>query len=478
MYEDARYEYTVRSCSYDDSDELEEMLNDMASDGWELYSLNEAEDEEGDFRYLCIFSRQANGIYEMEGDYTVDSGSFKTTMERLLKKKDDFYKECRYLQKQIKEKNQQISKIKDSLDSGDDIDRESLNIQISEKMGELKKLKSKFSELISPSTMYNRINQDLLTIEVSHELSELIDNEKDGDLIAEIVRLRQKLTDELGYIIPGIHFTISDEMNENEYRIKVRNLEALRGVVYPGHKRFFPGQSNLDNMPDGAIEDVDIIKDEQVFWLEEAQTKDFWDSGLSASQVITSHMEVIVCKYVEDIISYKDVLNYIDLLEDGGSLLTADLLQSKLGIGDLRYIFAGLIREKVSVKDVVYIFERLNDLTKKDFEDNDELLEKLRTALKRQICSSLADDNNAISVITIPDRFKRNLIHNLKNSNNKKLQGLIDYVTEQYRETQSNVLMAELDCRKELFNLFEDIVPDLFVISESEISKEFSIEES
>jgi len=478
MYEEARYEYTVRSCSYDDSQELEEMLNDMASDGWELYSLNEAENDEGEFQYLCIFSRQANGIFETEDDYIVDAGSFKTTMERLINKKEDLYKECRYLQKQIKDKNLQISKIKDSLDSGEDIDREGLNTEISEKMGELKKLKSKFSELISPSSMYKRINQDLLTIEVSYELAELIDNEKDGDLIAESVKLRQKLTDELGYVIPGIHFTISDEMCENEYRIKVRNLEVLRGVVYPGYKRFFPGQSNLDNIPDVAIEDVDIVNDRQVFWIEESATKDFWDNGLSPSQVITSHIEFIVCKYVNDILSYKDVLNYIDLLEDGAAMLTADLLQTKLSIGDLRYIFAGLIREKVSVKDVVYIFEKLNDIARNEIKNNDELLAKLRVSLKRQICSSLADDNNAISVIAIPDRLKRNLLCNLKNNKTRKLQGLIDHVTGLYRSEQTDVLLAEPEYRKQLFDLFEDVIPGLYVISESELSKEFTIDES
>lgn len=478
MNDDTRFEYTVRTCPADDSQELEDLLNDMAGGGWELYSLNEAESEEGEYQYLCIFSKQINGSFEFEDEYIVNAGDFKTTMRRLLTKKEDMYKECRYLQQQIREKNQQISEIKNLLDSSEEIDREDLNRKISEKMGELKSLKSKFSELNSPASMYNRINQDLLTIVVSYELAELIDSEKDGDLIAESVKLRQKLTDELGYVIPGIHFTISDEMNENEFGINVRTHRALRGFVYPGYRRFFPGQSNLENMPEDAIDDIDPITGQKAFWLEKDKTKDFWDKGLSPAQVITSYLDFAVRKYVNDIISYKDVLNYIGLLEDGNTFLADDLFQDGISLADLRYIFANLIKEKISVRDIVYIFEKLNDLSEMDFKTNDELVEQLRLSLSRQICSSIADENNTIFAITVPKKYVQTLSRALKNKNSSELDGFIEYVTKAHKDTQVSVLISPPQYRKDLFNLFNDIIPELIVISESEITEEFTLEES
>lgn len=478
MNDETRFEYTVRTCSTEDSQELEELLNDMAGSGWELYSLNEAENEEGEYQYLCIFSRQLDGAFEFEDEYIVDSGDFKTTMKRLLTKKEDMYKECRYLQQQIREKNQQLSEIKNSLDSGEDIDREELNRKISEKMGELKSLKSKFSELTSPSAMYSRINQDLLTIVVSYELAELIDNERNGDLIAESVKLRQKLTDELGYVIPGIHFTISDEMNENEFGINIRNYRALRGFVYPGHKRFFIGQSNIDSMPEDAIDDIDPITSQRVFWLEEEKTKDFWDSGLSPSQAIISCLEYAVRKHVDEVLSYKDILGYIGLLEDGNSFLADDLFQKGISLGDLRYIFASLIKENVSVRDIVYIFEKLNDLSEEDFKTNDELVDMLRISLGRQICSSVADDNNTILAITIPKKYKQVLAKGIKDRNNIDLNGLIEHLSAIHKETQASALITEPKYRKELSALLQDIIPGLSVLSENEITEEFTLEES
>ena len=484
MYEDSRYEYTIRTCDSEDVQELENILNEMALQGWELYSLNEAETEEGDFRYLCIFSKAANGNYEFEDDCVVDAGDFKSRMNKLLHKKEDLYEECRFLQKQVREKNQQIEEIKHSLDSSPEEEaREDLNKKISERINELNLLKSKFSELLSPVHMYDRISQDMLTIVVSYELAELIDNEQDGDLIAESVRLRQKLTDSFGYVIPRVHFVISDEMNENQYKIKVRNLKILEGTVYPKHKRFFIGQSNIQTVPEEAIEDVDLISGQQVFWLDESKTKNFWENGMTPSQVIMNHLEVIAHRYADEILSYEDILNYIALLDERKAFLAEDLILNTSSIGDLRYVFANLIREKVSVRDITFIFEKLNDLYKYEY-NNEELLKELRVLLRKHICSQVGDSNNTICAITIPGRYKKLLSKSLITNNEKKyfnenneLKKFIKYVTDAVDDATDIVLISEPGFRQPLFNLFEKILPGITVISEDEIAEEFTLQE-
>jgi flagellar biosynthesis protein FlhA len=485
MFDEKRQEYIVRTCSNDDANALEALLNEMSGSGWELYSLNEIEIEDGEYSYLCIFNRESKGGYGLEDEYFVDTGDFKTRMQKLLHKRDDLYKECRFLQQQIREKNYKIKEIKDLLESGsDDVNRQILNEEILKRLNELNTLKSKFSELLSPSNMYKRINQDILKISVSQELSELVDNEKDGDLIAESIKLRQKLTDDLGYVIPRIHFLISDELNENEYSISVRNLKTVKGTAYPGYRRLFIGQSNLGKAPEDAIEDVDPISGKEVFWLETEKTKHFWDNGLSASQVITSHLNHIVCKYVDEILSYNDIINYIALLGEENAFLADDLIQGGMSIKDLRYVFVELIREKVSVRDLIYIFEKLNDLSEEEY-DNQKLVEELRFCIKRQICNSIADSANNIHAISIPEHHNNTiekLFENEKSdfAESEDLSEFIKYVTETYLgydyESRKIALISQPEYRKALFILFESILPDLYVISENEITEEFNVE--
>ncbi len=488
MREEARFEYTVRACDCEDVRELENILNEMSLEGWELYSLNEVETQEGEFQYLCIFNREIDPDYEFEDDYIVDSGDFKARMKKLLHKKEDLYEECRFLQRQLAEESQKIKQIKQQLDSNpDEESRKNLNKELSDKINELNTIKSKFSEILSPLNMYNRIGQDLLSIAVSYEHSELIDNEKDGDLIAESVRLRQKLTDKWGYVIPRIHFAVSDEMNENEYRIKVRNLNTVSGVAYPKHKRFFIGESNIENIPQEAIEDVDPITGRQVFWLSEDKTRDFWESGMTPSQVIASHMEFVVFKYVDDILSYEDVLNYITLLEEDKAFLADDLIHSAISLGDLRQVFSGLIREKVAVKDISFIFEKLNDLSGSSY-DNETLLKELRILLSKQICSQIADSDNIIYAITLLKQYKKLLFDSLKGNNNKnffkssdELDKFVKYISDSILNNEYDAptiaIIADPEIRKPLFKLFEQMPQDIAVISEDEVSEEFSIQE-
>ena len=133
MFDESRFEYVVKACPSEDTEALEELLNSMSVEGWELYSMNEAEGEEG-FQYNCIFSRQASDSFG-EDDDIAQVGHFKSRMEKLFHYKDDPYEQAKSLQEQLRQKNERVNEIKQMLDSNSmDIDRESINKEISEKI--------------------------------------------------------------------------------------------------------------------------------------------------------------------------------------------------------------------------------------------------------------------------------------------------------------------------------------------------------
>lgn len=485
MFDESRFEYVVKSCPSEDTEGLEELLNAMSVEGWELYSMNEAEGEEG-FQYNCIFSRQASDS-DGEDDDIAQVGHFKSRMEKLFHYKDDPYEKAKSLQEQLRQKNERINEIKQLLDSNSiDIDRESLNQEISEKLTERNSLKNKFNEILSPVNMYERISQDVLTVVVSEELVDLIDTEKNGELILESVKLRQALTDRLGYVIPAIRFISSDEMAENQYRINVRKLKALSGIAYPLYRMFVPGQANIEKKPRGAIDSIDPVTGQKVFWIEAGKTKSFWEKGLTTSQVITNHLEFIVCKYVEEILSYGEIINYISLLGEENLFLAEELLPDTISLGDLRYIFAKLIREKVSVKDIVFVFEKLNDLTKPQ-SNNDQLVDNLRILMARQICSDIADSNNYIyGIIPTIDqnaKFKKALDKKNKGKyfvQNHDIKEFVKFVCEKVKNSEydiSNIaIIVKPELRLPVFYLFEQVITELRVLSEDEIADEFTVE--
>ena len=53
-----RMQYCIKAVPSDDTFQMESLLNEMSSLGWELYTMHEVEGDEG-FNYNCIFVKNA-----------------------------------------------------------------------------------------------------------------------------------------------------------------------------------------------------------------------------------------------------------------------------------------------------------------------------------------------------------------------------------------------------------------------------------
>jgi len=100
--ENTRQEYVIKTCPSDNPELLEQILNSMSKDGWELYTMHEVDGREG-FQYNCIFVRDYRNEEEIDENINFDS-----QMEKMLFSQSHPYELCINLQKKIKEKRQKI----------------------------------------------------------------------------------------------------------------------------------------------------------------------------------------------------------------------------------------------------------------------------------------------------------------------------------------------------------------------------------
>ena len=104
--------------------------------------------------------------------------------------------------------------------------------------------------------------------------------EANDNLLAETVKVRQKLADTLGYVIPHIHFHNSDELNQNEFSIKIHDIELFRTVVFPGYIAFYKEDlKGYKTTPDDIVVN-DEITGKKLIWIPQLKVKDFWVRGL------------------------------------------------------------------------------------------------------------------------------------------------------------------------------------------------------
>ena len=60
-------EYKIETCPSSDKEALEQLLNKMSDEGWELYSMSETEID-GEYCYNCIFQREIIEVADLEDD--------------------------------------------------------------------------------------------------------------------------------------------------------------------------------------------------------------------------------------------------------------------------------------------------------------------------------------------------------------------------------------------------------------------------
>ena len=129
MFGKNKMEYVIKTCSAENAQELQNLLNEMSMNGWELYSMHEVSTEEDEVQMNCIFMREAKSDSSFDSDI-ISISDFKSQMEKMLSPKMTEYETCLEIQSKIKRKREEINQIKAELDS-ESGSRKKLNDKIS-----------------------------------------------------------------------------------------------------------------------------------------------------------------------------------------------------------------------------------------------------------------------------------------------------------------------------------------------------------
>ena len=400
-----RVEFVIKTCYMENPQELQDLLNDMSRDGWDLYSMQEDEDEEGRLMCHCIFSKSVDSG-EFESDI-IEISSFKNRMEKLLSPELSPYEVCIDVQSKIREQKNNISKVKKALEgeSPASVSRKRLNDKISAGIKELDDLKQRLAKVTSPDTMYSRLHEEKLAIHLSEELLSYLDSESelsDEELIAETIKSRLDLADKKGYVIPKIIFRDDTKLNPYEFSIIIRGAQVYKSVVYPNYLMFYEDELHLDKKIKNSISGVDGLSGRKVIWIERDKTKDFWCKGISGSEYIAKALEYFSVKYVHELFDYEELEKYIDIVKEENEFLIDNILPEVITMSDLKILLVNLIKEGVSIKDIVYIFEKINDFAHSS-DNNADLLEKVRLSLSRQITTSYSTVDGTLTVFELSE---------------------------------------------------------------------------
>jgi len=366
-----------------------------------------------------------------------------------------------------------------------------VNADVQSQLGQLEHVRKDMQDLVNPNRMYERLGVDVLSLQVGAGLLVIADPDQEGQLLAKIAALRQRTTDELGYILPNIRIMDSSALESEEYLISIRGNTVATGIVYPGKFMVIADQwdSLRKPVPESAIIGVDPTYQTQAYWISEEDAKQNKSiTAVDATDVIITHLQECVRKHVDDVMTKTDVLKLMELVRSQDPTLVNDLVPAIISTSDLRKIFVNLIREKVSIKDIIFIFERLCDYARFSNEP-DILSERLRAALGRPICISNAQEDKMLYALTLSPEWEKILDESCQRTelgtmfllNPMQVQELIETTATTLMRAHQNigqqsVILCSPRIRLPLYQLLERHIPTIVVISYSELITDIKVE--
>ncbi|MEY3369919.1 MAG: hypothetical protein RLZZ361_589 [Cyanobacteriota bacterium] len=344
----------------------------------------------------------------------------------------------------------------------------------------------------TPEMMYSLLEVDKLAIWVGSGLLDIADPARNGTLVPEIASLRHQLTLNLGYILPSVRIMDAPSLNPNEYRIVIRDTTVASADVYSD--RMLILREDWDNIysepPPGSLPGWEPALQEAAYWVDPEYLEQIdWDRPAApAVRVITAHMAEVVRKNIDDLLEKSDVRRVLDQVKQFDSQLVDNLVPGAISLGDLRRVFVNLLKERVSIRDIHYILEKLEDLSVA-MKDPDQLSEKLRVALGRQICLEFSTPDRQLPAMAFHPSWETRLEQSLQRVDNnmvlilepKQIQNLVTMISNASRRILEQVerrpvLICGPSLRLPLFRLIEQFDPHVHILSYAELSPDFNIQ--
>jgi len=486
MLKNTKLQYIIKTVPADTTEPLENLLNEMSADGWELYSMHEVEADEG-FNFNCIFVKDAGLASNNAYDEVMNISAFKSQMEKMLSQKLTPYEITKDIQSKIKEQKKKVHKYKNQLENATagSSERKTLNDKMSACYKELDTLQHSLVKAISPDEMFNYISSEKFSIHLNEEIVEFVSPEADNenDLLSETVKVRQKLTDELGYVIPKIMFKDDELLAPYEFSINIRELSVFNAFVYPNYLMYFQDEINIKKKK-GMYTGIDSITGKKIIWIPKEETKDFWQKGITPSEYIGRALDYVSIKYVEELLDYEAVNKYIELVTEKNPFLVENIIGDFISVSELRYLMVSLIRERVSIKDIVYFFEKINDFS--DEPTKEDLLDKIRLSMARLICNKYLSDEDTIQGIEFADKTMLNMFKAQQEDNEDNIVRLeaskIEKLVDKIEKTASNlnldniILIVPMEVRHMIFMIFSQYINNLTVLAREEVTNYYNYE--
>ena len=341
------------------------------------------------------------------------------------------------------------------------------------------------------NNVYNLLQVEPIEMDFGYSLIPLADESVGGRLIQRIVIFRRQYAQDMGFVVPSIRLRDSSSLGTNEYSIKVKGEEIAKGEILTDYM--------LALEPDEVEESIDGIETiEPAYgipskWIrpevrERAELYGY--TVIDPLSVMLSHLSETIKRHAYELMTRQEVVRLVENLKKTAPELCEEAFPSVISYNLLQRILTMLLKEGISIKDLETIVETCFEAISENglpAKDPDQIVEKVRTALKRTITRKYCEDGN-MKVITLDAALERTMVNSLARGEGglylalspELLQSLIRQVAEESKKftnlTSPPLILTSQVMRIHFYHLIEQFYPNIRVLSFNEVASNVQIQ--
>jgi flagellar biosynthesis protein FlhA len=319
---------------------------------------------------------------------------------------------------------------------------------------------------------------DILGLEVGYRLIQLVDKDRQGDLLARIKGVRRKFAQDVGFLPPSVHIRDNLELKPSVYRI------TLRGAVV-GEGECFPGMFLAINPGHASTPLIGATTTDPAFglpsvWIDEAQRESAQMAGytvVDSSTVVATHLSHLMQVHAAKLLGRTEVQQLVDHVTKLAPKLIEDVVPKVVGIPTLQKVLQMLLEESVHIRDMRTIVETLAEHAA-TITDPGELARRIRVSLAPAIVQQIYGPVKELDVIAIEPDLERLVTQAITSPHGATLDpGVADHLTQSAARASKKqedlgvpaCLLVPDAIRPAMARLLKRAAPRLAVLGHSEI---------
>ena len=341
------------------------------------------------------------------------------------------------------------------------------------------------------NNVYNLLQVEPIEMDFGYSLIPLADESVGGRLIQRIVIFRRQYAQDMGFVVPSIRLRDSSNLGTNEYSIKVKGEEIAKGEILTDYFLALEPDEVEDTI-DG-IETIEPAYGIPSKWIrpENRERAELYGyTVIDPLSVMLSHLSETIKRHSFELMTRQEVVRLVENLKKTAPELCEEAFPSVISYNLLQRILTMLLKEGISIKDLETIVETCFETISENglpVKDTDQIVEKVRAALKRTITRMYCEDGN-MKVITLDAGLERTMVNSLARGESglylalspELLQSLVRQVAEESKKfnnlTSPPLILTSQVMRIHFYHLIEQFYPNVRVLSFNEVASNVQIQ--